>query len=114
MQNMSGWPKVAVIVLNWKGLADSCECLEALQTVTYPNYQTIVVDNGSGGDDVRVLQEKFGHSVHIIENDRNSGFAGGCNIGMTYALDGGGGLRAPVEQRHGCGPRFSVWPSAGR
>ena len=89
MQNMSGRPKVAVIVLNWRGLADTRECLEALQTVAYPNYQTIVVDNGSGGDDVRVLQETFGHSVHIIENDRNYGFAGACNIGMTYALDGG-------------------------
>lgn len=88
-KKMSGWPKVAVIVLNWKGLADTCECLHALQTVTYPNYRIIVVDNGSGGDDVRVLQERFGDSVHIIENDRNYGFGGGCNIGMTYAFDWG-------------------------
>ncbi len=89
MEKMSGWPKVAVIVLNWEGLADTSECLEALQTVTYPNYQIIVVDNGSGGDDVRVLRERFADRVAIIENDRNRGFGGGCNIGMTYALDRG-------------------------
>jgi len=40
-------PKVAVIVINWNGWRDSVECLESLQCLTYPNYQVIVVDNGS-------------------------------------------------------------------
>ncbi len=82
-------PKVAVIVLNWNGLSDTSECLEALRCVTYPNYQTIVVDNGSEGDDAQVLRERFGGSIHLIENDSNYGFAGGCNIGIRYALDRG-------------------------
>jgi GT2 family glycosyltransferase len=41
------WPKVAIIVLNWNGWRDTIECLESLQKLTYPNYQVIVVDNGS-------------------------------------------------------------------
>jgi len=41
------WPKVAIIVLNWNGWQDTIECLESLQRITYPNYQVIVVDNGS-------------------------------------------------------------------
>ena len=89
MQDMSGWPKVAVIILNWNGLAHSSECVESLRSVTYPDYETIVVDNGSQGDDVRVLRERFGDFVHLIENDRNYGFAGGCNIGIRYALSRG-------------------------
>jgi len=81
------YPKVSIIVLNWNGLDDTIECLESLHKITYPNYQVIVVDNGSEGEDVRVLGEKFGYYVHIIENDRNYGFAEGNNIGMRYAIN---------------------------
>jgi len=41
------WSKVAVIVLNWNGWRDTIECLESLFRNNYPNYQVIVVDNGS-------------------------------------------------------------------
>ena len=80
-------PRVSIIVLNWNGLDDTIECLESLHKITYPNYQVIVVDNGSEGEDVRVLGEKFGYYIHIIENDRNYGFAEGNNIGMRYAIN---------------------------
>ena len=79
-------PKVSIIILNWNGLEDTIECLESLKKMTYSNYQTIVVDNGSEGNDVRVLKEKFGDYIHLIENDRNYGFAEGNNIGTRYAL----------------------------
>jgi len=41
------WPKVAIIILNWNGWKDTIECLESVFRNTYPNYQIIVVDNGS-------------------------------------------------------------------
>jgi len=41
------WPKVAIIILNWNGWKDTIECLESVFRNTYPNYQVIVVDNGS-------------------------------------------------------------------
>ncbi|MBA7682792.1 Galactofuranosyltransferase GlfT2 [subsurface metagenome] len=81
------WPKVAIITLNWNGLKDTVECLDSLKGITYPNYEVIVVDNGSEGNDAQVLEEKFGDYIHLIKNDRNYGFAGGANIGMRYALD---------------------------
>ena len=59
-------PKVSIIILNWNGLEDTIECLESLRKITYPNYQVIVVDNGSEGDDVKILREKFGDYIHII------------------------------------------------
>lgn len=80
-------PRVAIIILNWNGLGDTIECLEALKRIVYPDYRVIVVDNGSKGDDVRVLREGYADYVHIIENGRNCGFAEGSNIGMRYALD---------------------------
>lgn len=81
------YPKVSIIMLNWNGLADTIECLESLKKLTYPNYEVIVVDNGSTGNDAQVLEEKFGDYIHLIKNDKNYGFGGGNNIGMKYALD---------------------------
>ena len=80
-------PKVSIIILNWNGLEDTIECLESLKKITYPNYEIIVVDNGSRGNDAQVLRERFGDHVHLIRNEKNYGFAGGNNIGMKYALD---------------------------
>jgi GT2 family glycosyltransferase len=79
-------PKVSIVILNWNGLEDTIECLESLQKITYPNYEVVVVDNGSKGNDAQVLRERFGDYIHVIENDRNYGFAEGNNIGMRHAL----------------------------
>lgn len=79
-------PKVSIIILNWNGLEDTIECLESLKKITYPNYEVIVVDNGSKGNDAQVLQERFGDYIHLIRNEQNYGFAEGNNIGMRYAL----------------------------
>ena len=83
------YPKVSIIILNWNGLEDTMECLESLRNLTYPNYEVIVVDNASEGDDVKVLREKFGEYIHLIENDDNYGFARGNNIGIRYCLERG-------------------------
>ena len=81
------YPKVSIIILNWNGLEDTIECLESLKKITHPNYEVIVVDNGSEGNDAQMLQERFGDYIHIIRNDKNYGFAGGANIGMRYVLN---------------------------
>ena len=81
------YPKVSIIILNLNGLDDTVECLQSLKKITYPNYEVIVVDNGSTGDDARVLKEKFGDYIHLIQNDKNHGFAEGNNIGIRYALN---------------------------
>jgi len=46
-KNITEWPKVAIIILNWNGWKDTIECLESVFRNTYSNYQVIVVDNGS-------------------------------------------------------------------
>ncbi|KUK57297.1 MAG: Glycosyl transferase, family 2 [Synergistales bacterium 53_16] len=56
MSGKETWPKVAIIVLNWNGWRDTIECLESLQRLTYPNYQIIVVDNGSTDDSVEKIK----------------------------------------------------------
>ncbi|MGQ9628534.1 MAG: glycosyltransferase family 2 protein [Anaerolineae bacterium] len=86
---MMTYPKVSIIILNWNGLEDTVECLESLKKITYPNYEVIVVDNGSQGDDVRALRERYRDYIHIIQNEKNYGFARGNNVGIRYALDKG-------------------------
>ncbi len=80
-------PKVCIMTLNWNGLENTTECLESLKKINYPNYEVIVVDNGSEGNDAQVLEEKFGDYIHLIKNDKNYGGSGGHNIGMKYALN---------------------------
>jgi hypothetical protein len=82
-------PKVSIIILNWNGVEDTMECLESLKKITYPNYEVIIVDNASSGNDVNILREKYGEYIHVIANDKNSGFPEGCNIGMRHALGKG-------------------------
>jgi GT2 family glycosyltransferase len=50
------WPKVAIIILNWNGWKDTIECLESVFRNTYPNYQVIVVDNGSTDDSMEKIK----------------------------------------------------------
>lgn len=48
--------KVAIIILNWNGWKDTIECLESVFRIDYPNYQVIVVDNGSTDDSVKKIK----------------------------------------------------------
>jgi len=63
--------------------------LESLKKITYPNYEVIMVDNGSEGNDADILEEKYGDYIKVIRNKENLGFAGGNNVGIKYALKKG-------------------------
>jgi len=82
-------PKVSIIILNWNGLKDTIECLESLKKITYPNYEVIIVDNGSEGNDADVLEEKYRDYIKLIRNKENLGFAGGNNVGIRKVLKEG-------------------------
>jgi GT2 family glycosyltransferase len=77
--------KVSIIILNWNGLKDTLECLESLKKITYSNYEVIVVDNGSAGNDADVIEGKYPRYVKLIRNDHNYGFAEGNNIAIKWA-----------------------------
>ena len=82
-----GFPAVSIVVLNWNGLADTRECLLSLRGITYPDYEVVVVDNASKGDDSRVLMEEFGDCIRLVQNDRNYGCGGGYNAGVRDAVE---------------------------
>ncbi|NQE54445.1 hypothetical protein C5S29_12710, partial [ANME-1 cluster archaeon GoMg3.2] len=49
--------KVSIIILNWNGWKDTIECLESLYQITYPNYEVVVVDNGSEDESIEKIIE---------------------------------------------------------
>jgi len=79
-------PTVSIILVNWNGLVHTTECLESLKRITYPNYKVIVVDNASQGDDVAILNSKYGNYITLLKSTENLGFGGGNNIGIRYVL----------------------------
>jgi GT2 family glycosyltransferase len=81
-------PRVAVVVLNWNGRDDTLGCLESLRAVDYPNWEVLVVDNGSIDDSVDAVRKGYPEAL-VIEARSNLGFAGGNNLGLDAALGRG-------------------------
>lgn len=82
---MRNHPKTSVIIVNYNGLQDTIECLDSLKNISYPNYELIVVDNGSDHNDAEALERKYGNDMAIIRNEKNIGFAGANNIGIRHS-----------------------------
>lgn len=75
-------PKVFIIILNWNNWEDTLECLESLGNINYPNYQIVIIDNGSEKE-FRFSDPRF----LVIYNHDNLGFSGGNNVGIKYAME---------------------------
>jgi len=81
---MNECPFVSVIVLNWNGEAYVHKCLDSLLEQTYPNYEVIVVDNGSTDGSVELLK-CYLPRIRLILNQENLGFAAGNNVAIKEA-----------------------------
>lgn len=79
------YQKVFIVILNWNGLQDTLECLESVFKLDYPNFEVIVVENGSTDNSVEVIRKTY-PQVILIKSKVNLGYTGGNNIGMRYAL----------------------------
>ena len=83
MNPQSEKPLVSIISINYNGARVTCEMLESLQRITYPNIEVIIVDNASAEDPSVILQE---HPwITFIRSEKNLGFAGGNNLGFNAA-----------------------------
>jgi GT2 family glycosyltransferase len=81
-------PKISIIIVNWNGWKDTVECLNSVKQINYPNYETIIVDNGSCDNSIIQIKKKF-PDILLLETKKNLGFAGGNNVGISYALKNG-------------------------
>jgi GT2 family glycosyltransferase len=77
---------VGVVVLNYRGLADTIACVESLAELDVPA-RVIVVDNGSDdGSAERLAQTP---EVELIANEQNLGFAAGNNVAIERLIADG-------------------------
>jgi hypothetical protein len=74
--------RIAVIVLNWNGAADTLACLVSLSKVRQPAFTTLVVDNGSSDGSAEIVRKAF-PLVELLELPCNLGFAAGNNAGFA-------------------------------
>ncbi len=77
--------KIFVVIPNWNGADMIAECLESLEKQTC-KHEVIVVDNGSVDESVSIIEAQF-PDVHLIRLPENTGFSGGVNTGIAYALE---------------------------
>jgi GT2 family glycosyltransferase len=85
MKENSLEPLVSIVIINWNGLKDTIECIDSLAKISYINYQTIVVDNGSENNEAAQIKERYPQII-LIANQCNEGFVGGSNQGIEKSL----------------------------
>lgn len=77
-------PIASVIILNWNGKQYLERCLTSVFSQRYKDYEVIFVDNASKDGSVDFVRNRF-PKAKVIVNDKNLGFSGGNNVGISEA-----------------------------
>jgi GT2 family glycosyltransferase len=75
-------PRVSVVVCSYNGGRTLEQCLRSLLALDYPDYEVIVVDDGSTDDTPRVLARFPG--VQVVRQN-NQGLSAARNVGLRMA-----------------------------
>lgn len=80
-------PLVSIIIVNWNGGKVFDDCLKSLAKLNYPNWELVVVDNGSidGSEKLPENYELGIKNYELIKNRENKGFAVANNQGLKKA-----------------------------
>ena len=74
-------PRVSIVIVNWNGIEVLVPLLESLRSLTYPNVETVVIDNASTDGSSEVLSARG--DITFVPNAENLGFARASNQGMA-------------------------------
>lgn len=81
-------PQLAIVIINWNKAQEVLHCVYTISSWTELKAEIIIIDNGSSPEEAALLlNSKF--RFQLIINERNRGYAGGNNIGISKALDEG-------------------------
>lgn len=81
-------PKLSfsIIILTWNSQKVLTTCLDKLSKQSYKNFETIIVDNGSGDENLDYISKQYTTlNLRIKKLNTNTGFAVANNIGAQMA-----------------------------
>jgi GT2 family glycosyltransferase len=74
-------PKVTIIIPNYNGVQHLTYCLPFVISQTYPNFEIVLVDNGSTDNSISFIKQHF-PQIQLIANKSNLGFAEANNLAI--------------------------------
>ncbi|WP_347272584.1 glycosyltransferase [Leptolyngbya sp. FACHB-17] len=77
------WPQISVAVCSYNGSSTIRNTLEALQQLEYPNFEVIVVDDGSTDNAAQIAREYA--NVRVIVHEYNQGLSCARNTALEAA-----------------------------
>jgi GT2 family glycosyltransferase len=77
----SPWPRISVVVCSYNGARTIEETLRALTKQNYPDYEVIVVDDGSTDATADIARK---YNVALVQSE-NKGLSNARNLGMAQA-----------------------------
>lgn len=77
-------PAASIIITNWNGQKWLADCLESLRRQSYPDFEIILVDDGSTDGSAAWVAEHY-PEVRLIRLEQHLGFAGANNVGIRAA-----------------------------
>jgi GT2 family glycosyltransferase len=83
-KKLKRYPLVSIVAVNYDHPEVTCDFIESLHRITYPNIEVIIVDNKSPNDNPAIIKERY-PNVILYESHINWGFAGGNNQGIMRA-----------------------------
>jgi GT2 family glycosyltransferase len=75
------WPRVSVVVCTYNGAKTLPDCLEELRNLKYPDYEVIVVNDGSSDNTDEIVSS---YGVRLVSTE-NQGLGTARNLGMEAA-----------------------------
>ncbi len=76
---------ISIITINYNQAEITRQFLISAQTLAYPNYEIIVVDNASEPSLSESIDLSIHPNVRCVRSETNLGFTGGNNLGMSVA-----------------------------
>lgn len=78
------FPKVIIITINYNQNQYTLDCVNSLLESDYPNFQILLIDNGSEKDNVVELENKLPADERLLLHkiSANRGYVGGINYGL--------------------------------
>lgn len=82
MRSGTAPPFFSIIILNWNGKHLLGECLDSVLAQSFPDFEILVIDNGSTDGSAEFLKSAYTGRVRLVSLEMNLGFSGGNNVGI--------------------------------